>query len=76
MIQWKEIPEYSRYEASNNGKIRNKKTKQILKSSKRDSGYKEISIYNDDNIKKSKKVHTFIALTFIPNPDNKKNSKS
>lgn len=67
MIQWKEIPGFSKYEASNKGKIRNKKTKQILKSSKRESGYEEISIYNDDNVKKSKKVHTFIALTFIPN---------
>lgn len=68
MIQWIEIPGYSIYEASNNGKIRNKKTKCILKACKHDSGYLRISLINDDGIRKTKMVHIFIAITFIPNP--------
>ena len=73
MIQWKIIPKFSKYEASNNGKIRNKRTKCILKASKHDSGYLRLSLINDDGIKKSRRVHSLIAITFIPNPNNKKN---
>lgn len=68
MIQWKEIPGFSKYEASNNGKIRNKKTKYILKPCNHDSGYLRISLIDDNGISKMKMVHIFIAITFIPNP--------
>ena len=67
---WKEIPNYPKYEASNLGRIRNKKKQNILKPIKTKSGYYNISLGNTLNGNPPKRVHRIIALTFIPNPNN------
>ena len=57
----------SRYEVHRDGRIRNKKTKRVLKQGK--NGYATIKLVNDDNIRKSFLVHTVVARTFVENVD-------
>lgn len=66
------ISGFSKYEINKNGDIRNKKTKRILKQTI-DSYrcYYKISIVNDIGKSETISVHRLLALTFIPNPDNK-----
>ena len=65
--EWKDIPGYDgRYQASSLGRVRNAKTKCILRPAINSGGYKHVSLgrHND------KRVHRIIALTFLPNPSN------
>lgn len=66
---WKQIPRFSRYEASNLGNIRsinykNSGNKKILKPSFY-NGYAQTMLLNDDGKYKSILVHRIIAITFI-----------
>ena len=71
MSEWKEIPNCEgRYEVSNFGKIRNKKTRRILKPYITEFGYFVIALYNGGDIKKIR-LHRLVAEVFIPNPENK-----
>ena len=69
---WKELEGFSKYKFSNTGKIWSKcRNKEMLLDLKQ-SGYARIRLYNDDKEKyKTLSVHRLIALTFIPNPENK-----
>ena len=67
---WKEIPLYitnnvSNFFISSLGRFKNNKG-QILCDYKYSSGYKRISI-----LKKNYLLHRLVAITFIPNPENK-----
>jgi len=66
MEEWKIINECEKYEISNNGNIRNKKTNKCLKLEDDKSGYKRIKL-----CKKHFLVHRLVALAFIDNPENK-----
>lgn len=61
--QWKQIPEYPKYEASNLGKIRNIKTGRILKQAYLNSGYSIVSM-RIDGITKTVPVHRLVMLAF------------
>jgi len=72
---WKEIPGFNgRYQASTKGRIkslrfRNSSHSRILKQSKQKQGYLILHLCNDKP--KLYRVNRLIALTFIPNPENK-----
>jgi hypothetical protein len=68
---WQIIPEFTNYEASNLGEIRNKETQKKIIPYKNQCGYVGTSITNDLGKRKSLLIHQLIALTFIPNPENK-----
>lgn len=68
MTTWKPIPSNTNYEASNEGQIRNAKTKHILQPSKNNVGYLLITLQGGQS---SRLVSRLVAETFIPNPDNK-----
>ena len=59
---WKKIKGFSRYEISNLGRIRNEK--KIMNQRKNDDGYMVISLYNDDNIRKTSSAHRFLYYTY------------
>ncbi len=68
---WKELEGFSKYKFSNTGKVWSKHYKKILSIESRRGGYARIRLNNNDNIYKTFSVHRLIALTFIPNPENK-----
>lgn len=67
---WKTIPIADNYEASNLGKIRNKKTKYIVKEQINKTGYNTVSLFTNKN--KTFRVHKLVASAFIDNPNNYK----
>lgn len=71
MEKWKEIPfTNGEYLASESGKIRTSKTGRILRACVDQRGYERVCLFKT-NREKRYKVHRLVAMTFIPNPDNK-----
>lgn len=71
---WKDLPQdllLSKYQVSNLGKIKNKRTQYILTQNPRKDGYISNNLLLDDNTWKSIYAHVLIAKTFIDNPENK-----
>lgn len=69
---WKTITQFSNYEISTNGEVRNKTTKKILKGRLSKSGYLQVSIKNDNTGKFiNQYIHRLVALHFLNNPENK-----
>ena len=67
---WKPIPNFEGlYEASTKGQIRNSKG-QLIAPQKSAKGYLRLRL-NKEGKGYNFKVHRLIALTFIPNPENK-----
>ena len=62
---WKPIFYYDNYEVSNTGKVRNKKTGRILKSTTSNSGYTMVCLSRRGKIK-SISVHRLVMETFKP----------
>lgn len=67
---WKEINNFSKYEISNYGNLKNKDTQKNIKPAIK-SGYLYISLTDNNGIRKGFKIHRLVALNFIPNPENK-----
>jgi len=67
---WKTLDNFSKYEISSFGNIRNKTTDNILKPNIK-SGYYGVNIRNDNNKYVSIKMHRLVALNFVLNPENK-----
>jgi hypothetical protein len=70
---WKKIimdtVEYSNYEVSDLGRIRNCKTNKILNPSKGLDGYMKCKLYNGD-MHKTLLVHRIVAFMFLPKSEN------
>lgn len=71
MSQWKEIPGFTAYEASPEGGIRNKKTKRDISLCPGGDGYLYVTMRNNGKYVR-RSVHRLVALTFIPNPEEKR----
>lgn len=61
--EWRKLKDFSKYEGSSEGRIRNSKTGRILKTSLKEKRYEQVSLFKD---KKShtKSVHCLIADAF------------
>lgn len=68
---WKTIPISLNYEASSHGHIRRTKTGHILKTCKTEKGYMTVGIKGTNKENITSFVHRLVAITFIPNPENK-----
>ena len=66
---WKPIESFENYEVSTSGRVKNTITDRMMKLNSK-CGYLCISLVNTFR-QKSFKVHRLVALTFIPNPENK-----
>lgn len=60
------IPKNEKYEISDQGDVRNRKTGRILNGSINNSGYRTVHIKHSD---KPEFVHRLVAETFVPNDD-------
>ena len=67
---WKKIEDYTNYEVSTFGNVRNTITNNLLKLSKK-GNYYSIGLTDKNKFKKSFRVHRLVCMSFIPNPDNK-----
>lgn len=68
---WKPLKDFEEYyEVSNNGFIRNKKTKCVLKTYTINSGYEALKL-TVNRVRTSILVHRAVALTFIDNTEDK-----
>jgi hypothetical protein len=67
---WKTLENFSNYEISSYGNLRNKTTNYKL-NPRIKSGYLGTSLKTNDGNLKSMKIHRLVALSFIPNPENK-----
>lgn len=67
---WQSIPGFSKYEASNKGRIRNIRTERIRKPFSDRSGYFALRLSGDSG-PRTLKIHRIIAITLISNPDEK-----
>ena len=67
---WKTIEDYTDYQISNLGSVKNIKTNKYLSPYKNSQGYLKISLCCNKK-RNSFGMHRLIAICFIPNPENK-----
>jgi len=67
---WKTVVNFSKYNISNFGNVRNSKSQRVLKPANL-NGYLANKIYNDDGKHKNMLIHRLVGLAFIPNPEDK-----
>lgn len=65
---WLESEDYPKYDISNTGKIRNRKTGRIMKTSIQHNGYEQVSL-RKDNKYYTKRVHRLVADAFYGHHD-------
>ncbi len=62
--------QYDNYEASTLSRIRNRKTRKLVKQYKRADGYMTCNL-GKNGMRKNVRVHRLVAFTFLVNPENK-----
>ena len=67
---WWPVKGFDNYQVSTKGRIRNVITRLILKADLR-NGYYSVGITNNSRKRKHMRINRLVALTFIPNEDNK-----
>jgi len=70
MEKWKKVEHLDKYLISNKGRLKNEKTGRILKTKVNKRGYLCNTISVNGKIMVVK-IHRLIAISFIPNPENK-----
>lgn len=69
---WKDIPHYEGlYQVSNYGRIWSVRSQKVLSPSKAPNGYLRLNLYAPNHKRKTESVHRLVALSFIPNPEEK-----
>ena len=66
------IVNFSNYQVSNFGNVKNVKTGRVLKPGLCTGGYLMVTLMNDGE-RSSKKIHKIVASAFLENPENKIN---
>lgn len=71
---WNDIPNFSRYKASNFGRIvslnyKNSKTRKLINPTCNQDGYPQSMFKGDDGKYHTKKIHSLIALAFLGERD-------
>ena len=68
--EWRTIPTFEKYEASNLGRVRHKKTGRILRPNRNEKGYRHVVLYRKDKRDKhTVGVHRAVALAWLPTDD-------
>lgn len=69
MERWKQIKNYTNYEVSDKGNVRNALNGQILKPTLNTWGYLSVTLCSEKK-RKNKTVHRLVAEAFVSNPNN------
>lgn len=64
MERWNNIPEFNNYEISDYGRVRNKRSGRILKTSDSRGGYEKVNLYSNGS-QRSRKIHRLVATEFV-----------
>lgn len=68
---WKVVNSNPRYEVNENGEVRHRERKQILRGKVDRYGYRVLALSSGDRLRpQHASVHRLVAQAFIPNPDN------
>ena len=67
---FRDVVDCERFEVSSCGKVRNKKTKRVLKTQRNAKGYEVFTTYIN-GVAKQLRVHRLVAIAFIENPEDK-----
>ena len=71
MEEWRTISEFPKYEVSNLGRVRNKKSLRILSPVlNKENGYLQVPLCDGAGGRFWRKNHRLVAIEFIPNPNN------
>ena len=65
------IEGFSKYLIYENGDVYSKFLKKNMKTSINKNGYKILILVNDNGVRKNMYIHKLVALTYIPNIENK-----
>eukprot|EP01040_Poterioochromonas_malhamensis_P006072 gene6072-6529_t len=72
---FRDVLDFSKYEISNTGKLRNKRTGKFIKGKFDKDGYIQVGLYHKEgeieHKRKDFRMHRLVAVAFIPNPNNK-----
>ena len=69
-IIWKEFQDNKKYLVSNTGLVKHKRLNRIMKGFNR-NGYRQVTLNRENMTRQPMLIHRLVALTFIPNPENK-----
>lgn len=64
MEEWRQCDKFNNYEVSSEGRVRNKKTGRIIKTSINERGYEYVCL-RDNGLQYTRRVHRLIADSFI-----------
>lgn len=66
--EWKKVPTAPGYSLSNQGRVRNDRTRRILKRILAERGFFKVNLINGTE-RVTVNIHRMVAKLFIPNPD-------
>lgn len=69
-MEWRKIEGFEKYSVSDTGLVRNDETGKVLKHDTIHGGYKRVTLSKDGKTTRFIS-HRLVAMTFIPNPENK-----
>lgn len=70
-VVWRQIPGFESYEASDDGNIRNARSKRLLARCGKNDGYLYVTMYHNQKYH-NRSIHTLVARTFLSNPESKR----
>ena len=68
---WKPLPEFPKYQVSDQGRIKNIESGRIFTGTRDAFGYKHVRLINTKGTYTLRKVHRLVAEAFLPNPEHK-----
>ena len=66
MLEWKQVPGFGRYEASNDGQIRRKDNGRVVKQNMNWNGYMTATLRDDNDVQRHVMVARIVLSTFEP----------
>lgn len=69
--QWKTIPEFPRYEISDEGEIYNTYARHLMRTSRTTHGHVKITLTDDTGCRHTRSVALLVAEAFVPAPNHR-----